>query len=140
MKTSKYIFITLIISLSNPLWIFHMLLLYPILVSRITLQHLSLTFIFVTNMSSKQFIMWQTSYLWKLDYSPLDVVLIKLQMLWASQKLLLLQTLYMLLKIFDLSLHSFQIYAALILDELRKFFVKDLDNYIKFWECPSQCK
>jgi len=35
-------------------------------------------------------------------------------------------------KIFDLLLHSFQIYAASISDELRKFFVKNCNNSIEF--------
>ena len=42
--------------------------------------------------------------------------------------------------IFDSSSHPFQIHAVSISDELRKFFVKNCDNSIKFWECPSHCE
>ena len=43
-------------------------------------------------------------------------------------------------RIFDPSLHPFQIHMASISDELRKFFVKNCDNLIKFWEYPSHCE
>ena len=43
-------------------------------------------------------------------------------------------------KIFDSSLHSFQIHSAAISHELRDFFSKDVNNCIKFWNCPSKQK
>ena len=41
-------------------------------------------------------------------------------------------------KFFDLLLHPYQIYTVAILNELHKFFVRNQNNSIKFWECPSQ--
>ena len=43
-------------------------------------------------------------------------------------------------KIFDLFSHSFQKHMVSILKELCSFFSHHLDNYIKFWECPSHSK
>jgi len=43
-------------------------------------------------------------------------------------------------RIFNPSSYSFQIYVASISDELRKFFVKNYDNLIKFWKYSSCCK
>ena len=43
-------------------------------------------------------------------------------------------------RIFNPSLHPFQIHVASISDELRKFFIKNGDNSIKFWKYPSHCK
>jgi len=43
-------------------------------------------------------------------------------------------------RIFNPSLHSFQIHVASISDELRKFFIKNGNNSIKFWKYPSHCK
>ena len=42
-------------------------------------------------------------------------------------------------KFFDASHHPFQIHAVSILKKLRKFFVQNHNNSIKFWKCPSQC-
>ena len=41
-------------------------------------------------------------------------------------------------KIFDSSTHSYQIYSAAISMELRKFFFKDSQNCIKFWDYSSK--
>ena len=41
--------------------------------------------------------------------------------------------------IFDSSVHSFQVYLAVISKELRKFFITNNNNLIKFWECSSHC-
>jgi len=43
-------------------------------------------------------------------------------------------------RIFDLSLHLYQIHSAAISCELREFFKKDSNNSIGFWDCPSNCK
>ena len=40
-------------------------------------------------------------------------------------------------KIFDPSLHPFQIYSITILTELCQFFFWHHNNSIEFWECPS---
>jgi len=42
-------------------------------------------------------------------------------------------------KIFDPSSHPLQDHAAIILKELRIFFLLHQKNSIEFWECPSQC-
>ena len=41
-------------------------------------------------------------------------------------------------RIFDSSVHSYQIYSAVISQELREFFSKDACNHIKFWDCSSK--
>ena len=41
-------------------------------------------------------------------------------------------------KIFDSSVHPYQIHSAIISQELRKFFSRNSCNYIKFWDCPSK--
>ena len=46
-------------------------------------------------------------------------------------------SLYTAKKIFDLSLYLYQIHSAAISCNLRDFFNKDIDNCIKFWDCPS---
>ena len=43
-------------------------------------------------------------------------------------------------RIFDSSLHLFQIHVTVILAELRKFFTKDHYSLIKFLKCPSHCE
>ena len=43
-------------------------------------------------------------------------------------------------KIFDTKSHLYQIHTSVILNELRQFFTRCQDNYIKFWECPSQLR
>ena len=43
-------------------------------------------------------------------------------------------------RIFDSSLHSYQIYSTVISQELREFFLKDACNCIEFWDCPSKQK
>ena len=42
-------------------------------------------------------------------------------------------------KFFDSSLYLFQIYSISILNELRRFFLHNLNNSIEFWKCPSYC-
>jgi len=41
-------------------------------------------------------------------------------------------------RIFNPSIHSFQVDTVIILKELWSFFLCHQDNSIKFWECPSQ--
>ena len=41
--------------------------------------------------------------------------------------------------IFDSSFYPFQVHTAFILSDFRKLFTLNLNNEIKFWECPSQC-
>ena len=41
-------------------------------------------------------------------------------------------------RIFDFSLHPYQIHSAAISHKLRVFFLKDSNNYIEFWNYPSK--
>jgi len=43
-------------------------------------------------------------------------------------------------KIFELSIHPYQVQSAAILSDLCKFFMHYENNSIKFWECPSHLK
>jgi len=43
-------------------------------------------------------------------------------------------------KIFDSSMHPYQIHSAAISKELREFFTIHNDNSIEFWDCPSNLK
>jgi len=43
-------------------------------------------------------------------------------------------------RIFDSSLHPYQIHSTAISQELREFFLKDASNHIEFWDCPSKQK
>jgi len=47
-------------------------------------------------------------------------------------------SLYAAKKIFNSSLHPYQIHSAAITHELREFFNKYTINHIKFWDCPSK--
>ena len=40
-------------------------------------------------------------------------------------------------KIFDLSIHLYQVWLAAVLSDLCKFFLCHKNNSIEFWECPS---
>ena len=42
-------------------------------------------------------------------------------------------------RIFDFSLCPHQIHTVSILNELRRFFIKNCNNSIEFWKCPSWC-
>ena len=44
------------------------------------------------------------------------------------------------IKIFDSSIHSYQIYLATIFQKLRELFSRDSHNCIKFWDCPGKQK
>ena len=52
--------------------------------------------------------------------------------------IVIIDSLYIVRRIFDSSTHSYQIYSVAIFIELREFFFKDSQNYIKFWNCPSK--
>ncbi len=43
-------------------------------------------------------------------------------------------------RIFDFSLHPYQIYSVAISCKLREFFQKNNNNFIKFWDCSSKYK
>lgn len=40
-------------------------------------------------------------------------------------------------KIFDMSIHPYQLHSIAISSDLRKFFSINLTNLISFWDCPS---
>ena len=41
-------------------------------------------------------------------------------------------------RIFNFSVHPYQIHSAIIFQELKEFFSKDAHNHIEFWDCPSK--
>ena len=47
-------------------------------------------------------------------------------------------SLYATKRIFNSSVHPYQIHSAVISQELKKFFSKDTRNHIKFWDCSSK--
>ena len=51
-----------------------------------------------------------------------------------------MDSLYAAKRIFDSSLHPYQIYSAAISCELRDFFLKNVNNCIEFLDCPSKQK
>ena len=48
-------------------------------------------------------------------------------------------SIYATKRIFNPSLHLYQIYSASISNKLRKFFLLSSSNLIEFWKCPSWC-
>ena len=56
----------------------------------------------------------------------------------TSKIIVVTDSIYIIKKIFDLSLYMLQKQAASILSELREFFNCHPTNTIKFWECPSK--
>jgi len=54
-----------------------------------------------------------------------------------SKIIIITDFIHMAKKIFDSSLHLFQVHLVVILAELRKFFLQHCDNSIEFWECFS---
>jgi len=54
-----------------------------------------------------------------------------------SKIIIVTDSIHMARKIFDLSLHPFQVHSVAILTELQWFFLQHQNNSIKFWECPS---
>jgi len=53
--------------------------------------------------------------------------------------IIITDSIYAARSIFDSSIHLFQVHSAAISKELRKFFLTNNNNSIKFWECPSCC-
>ena len=58
----------------------------------------------------------------------------------VSKIIIIMDSIHAAKKIFDSKTHSFQIHTTAILCELQKFFCSNLNNSIKFWECPSSLK
>ena len=57
-----------------------------------------------------------------------------------SKIIIITNSIHVARKIFNNDSFSFQIHAIIILKELRKFFITNDANSIKFWECPSKLK
>jgi len=55
-----------------------------------------------------------------------------------SKIIVITDSIHMAKKIFDLSLHPYQIHVVAILNKLCKLFIRNQNNLIKFQECPSQ--
>ena len=55
-----------------------------------------------------------------------------------SKIVVVTDSIHMAKKIFNPSSHLLQKHAALILNDLRKFFTCHYENTIEFWECPSK--
>ena len=58
----------------------------------------------------------------------------------VSKIIIVTDSIHVARKIFNSDSHLFQIHAAAILKELRKFFISSDANSIEFWECPSKLK
>jgi len=55
-----------------------------------------------------------------------------------SKIIIVTDSIHVAKKIFNPSLHPYQIHAVAILNKLHKFFIRNQNNLIKFWECSSQ--
>jgi len=58
----------------------------------------------------------------------------------VSKIIIVTDSIHVARKIFNSDSSPFQIHAATILKELRKFFISSDANSIEFWECPSKLK
>ena len=54
-----------------------------------------------------------------------------------SKIIIITDFLHIVRKIFNLSLHPYQKHTTAISYKLRRFFINNINNSIKFWECPS---
>ena len=52
---------------------------------------------------------------------------------------IILDSIHAAKRIFDSSIYPYQIHLAAIFCELRKFFRRNIDNSIEFWDCSSCC-
>ena len=55
-----------------------------------------------------------------------------------SKIIVITDSLHVVRKIFNSSIHPYQKHTAAILYKLRRFFLNNINNLIEFWECPSQ--
>ena len=51
--------------------------------------------------------------------------------------IIITDSIHVVKRIFNLSVHLYQIQSSTILRKLREFFGKDQNNCIEFWDCPS---
>jgi len=59
---------------------------------------------------------------------------------YISKIIIITDSIHAAKRIFDPSIHLYQVQAAAILKDLCYFFNRHRDNSIKFWECPSHLK
>ena len=59
---------------------------------------------------------------------------------YISKIIIIMDSIHAAKRIFDLSIHLYQVQAAAILKDLRYFLNRHRDNSIEFWECPSHLK
>ena len=57
-----------------------------------------------------------------------------------SKIIIVTNSIHAVKKIFDSKSHPFQSHTMAILNKLQNFFIKDHENSIEFWECPSHLK
>jgi len=53
---------------------------------------------------------------------------------------IIMDSLHTAKRIFDSLSHPYQIHSVIILSKLRKFFSRNANNHIEFWDCPSKQK
>jgi len=58
----------------------------------------------------------------------------------VSKIIVITNSIHVARKIFELSVHPYQVQSAAILSDLRNFFKSHKNNSIEFWECPSYLK
>jgi len=57
-----------------------------------------------------------------------------------SKIIVIMDSIHVVKRIFDPSVHLFQVQSAAILSDLCNFFNHHINNSIEFWECPSRLK
>ena len=57
-----------------------------------------------------------------------------------SQIIVISGSIHVTKRIFDSLLHSYQVYISSISSKLREFFIRNHNDSIEFWDCPSHCK
>jgi len=58
----------------------------------------------------------------------------------VSKVIVITNSIHMVKKIFEPTVHSYQVQSVAILSDFCKFFIYYKNNSIKFWECPSHLK
>jgi len=60
-------------------------------------------------------------------------------LLGISKIIVITDSIHAVKKIFDSITHPYQLQLAAISKELKKFFIANINNSIKFWECSNHC-
>jgi len=58
----------------------------------------------------------------------------------VSKIIVVTDSIHTVKKIFDSKSHPFQSHTVAILNKLQNIFIKDCENSIEFWKCPSRLK